>query len=215
MAVYWLEPGDDFPSESFMEADGPIAVSRDLVYGQLKRAYSCGIFPWYNEGELVQWFCPDPRFVLFPEEIIISKSMRQVMRSARFSFSRNQAFDAVVDCCAHSPRKEGPGTWLTTELKHNLSLLNQEGWAESVEVWEKGELVGGLYGIRRGEVFMGESMFSRVSNASKAGLIFLAGQAVLDGITIIDCQVQSDHLASLGARLISRQEFLDFFGQRG
>lgn len=194
-----------------MEADGPVGVSMELHYGQLKRAYSRGIFPWYNEGELVQWWCPDPRFVLFPEEILISKSMRQVMRSGRFTFSRNQAFEAVVGHCANSPRKEGPGTWLTTELKQNLNLLHQEGWAESVEVWENGDLVGGLYGIRRGAVFMGESMFSRVSNASKAGLIYLAGEAFSENVKIIDCQVYSDHLASLGARLISRKAFLEYF----
>lgn len=208
MAIFFLEPDSEFPTESQLDKEGLIAVSEELTLDMLLRAYPKGIFPWYNEGELVQWWCPDPRFVLFPEELKISKSMKQVLRSGKFKFTRNQNFEKVIQQCATVARKDQDGTWLTQALQAKLLELHQLGWAISLEVWEKEELVGGLYGILYGKIFFGESMFSKVSNASKAGFIQFVEELKEEGILLIDCQVYTPHLENLGARLIPRKDFL-------
>jgi leucyl/phenylalanyl-tRNA--protein transferase len=210
MAIYFLNPEDDFPPEEKMEADAPIAVSEELDYLQLKRAYTKGIFPWYNPGELVQWWCPDPRFVLFPENLRISHSMKTLIRSGKFTCTINQAFSEVIHQCASIPRKGQNGTWLTPELMASLNRLHEEGWAHSCEVWKGSELVGGLYGILQGKVFFGESMFARESNASKAGFIHLVRTLQARGIHIIDCQYYSEHLERLGAEFMPRKNFLKY-----
>jgi leucyl/phenylalanyl-tRNA--protein transferase len=208
MAIYLLEPNSDFPPEHKMEKDGPIAVSWALHYEQLKRAYSHGIFPWYNEGEPVQWWCPDPRFVLFPDKLKISHSMKSLFKKEKFVVTFNQAFKDVLRNCAEIPRKDQDGTWLSEELQHNLYRLHAEGWAHSCEVWEAGVLVGGLYGVIYQRVFYGESMFSRVPNASKFGFITWVNHLKANGITLIDCQYYSAHLESLGAEFMPRTTFL-------
>jgi leucyl/phenylalanyl-tRNA--protein transferase len=208
MAVFFLEPDSEFPTESQLDPEGLIAVSEELTLDMLLRAYPNGIFPWYNEGELVQWWCPDPRFVLFPEELKISKSMKQVLKSGKFRFTRNKGFAQVIQQCATVSRKGQEGTWLTQALQAQLLELHQLGWAISFEVWEQEQLVGGLYGILYGKIFFGESMFSKVSNASKAGFIQFVQELQEEGIVLIDCQVHTPHLESLGAQLIPRKEFL-------
>lgn len=188
---------------------GLVAVGGDLSPERLWLAYRLGIFPWYNPGEEILWWCPDPRFVLFPDEIKVSKSMRKVLRDGVFNFTTNQNFEDVMRCCAEVPRKEQDGTWISEELIRSFLILHQEGMAHSFEVWKDGELVGGFYGLEVGSVFCGESMFSRVSNASKAGFInFVLNEGWR--FSLIDCQVHSDHLESLGARLIPKINFLGF-----
>jgi len=210
MAIYFLEADAPFPSEDLMDADGLIAVSETLDLQRLRNAYDSGIFPWYNEGELVQWWCPNPRFVLFPSDLKVSSSMRKILRLGVFDISFNQDFASVISACAAVERKGQSGTWITDEMKACYIQLHQEGRAESVEVWLEGELVGGLYGIRTGHVFCGESMFSKVSNASKAGFIRWVEHLQLQGVTLIDCQVYTEHLASLGAHEMSRTAFLEW-----
>lgn len=209
MSIFWVNSEEEFPDESEMDPEGMIALSEELRLPILKKAYTLGIFPWYNEGEYVQWWCPDPRFVLFPDELKVSKSMQQVLRSGKFTFSQNEAFEEVIEACASAPRRNQTGTWLTNELQKNLIQLHKDGWAISCEVWEDGLLVGGLYGILLGKIFFGESMFSKVSNASKAGFIQLVKNMEKNGVLLIDCQVYTDHLASLGARKIPRKTFLE------
>lgn len=208
MSIYCIDSAHDFPDESIMDQDGLIAISETLTLDMLRKAYPLGIFPWYNEGEWVHWWCPNPRFVLFPDELKVSKSMRQILNSGKFRITRNTAFEEVIKACATVTRKNQTGTWLTKELQANLIQLHKEGWAISCEVWQEGALVGGLYGILLGKVFFGESMFSRVSNASKAGFIQLVGELKHNGILLIDCQVYTEHLASLGAKEIARVDFL-------
>lgn len=210
MAIYFLEADVPFPSENLMDADGLIAVSENLDLQRLRNAYDSGIFPWYNEGELVQWWCPNPRFVLFPSDLKVSSSMRKILRQGIFDISFNQDFAAVISACAAVERKGQSGTWITDEMKACYIQLHQEGRAESVEVWLEGELVGGLYGVRTGHVFCGESMFSKVSNASKAGFIRWVEHLQLQGVTLIDCQVYTEHLASLGAHEMSRTAFWEW-----
>lgn len=209
MSIFRVYSEDDFPEESKMDPEGLIAVSTELRLPLLKKAYTLGIFPWYSEGELVQWWCPDPRFVLFPDELKISKSMKQVLKSGKFTFTQNEAFEEVIEACASVPRRNQNGTWLTNQLQKNLIQLYKDDWAISCEVWQDGILVGGLYGIVLGNIFFGESMFSKVSNASKAGFIQLVNEMKKNGILLIDCQVYTDHLASLGAKEIPRKSFLE------
>lgn len=171
-------------------------------------AYSLGIFPWFNEGDEIFWWSPDPRFVLFPEELKISKSMRKILRDDKFVFTENKCFEEVMRNCANISRRGQDGTWISEEMIKAYTELNQQGKAKSIEVWENGELVGGFYGVEMGHVFSGESMFSKVSNASKAGFIqFVEKNA--DRYKLIDCQVYTEHLESLGAREIPKIEFLD------
>ena len=165
-----------------------VAVGGDLSAQRLILAYSLGIFPWFNEGDEIFWWSPDPRFVLFPEEIKVSKSMRKILRDGKFIFTENKCFEEVMRNCASISRRGQDGTWISEEMIKAYTELNQQGKAKSIEVWENGELVGGFYGVEMGRVFCGESMFSKVSNASKAGFIqFVEKNA--DRYQLIDCQV--------------------------
>lgn len=210
--MYFIAPDQPFPPVSFADDEGLLAVSRDLSPQRLKDAYSKGIFPWYNEGQPVLWWSPDPRMVLFPEELKIAKSMRPLLNQDKFQVTFNQDFEQVIDNCGKIDRKGQDGTWITPEIRKNYLKLHEEGVVYSTEVWRKDELAGGLYGVylREKKVFCGESMFSKVSNASKFGFIKLVQKLEIEGIKLIDCQVYTSHLESLGAREISRDEFLKF-----
>jgi leucyl/phenylalanyl-tRNA--protein transferase len=170
-------------------------------------AYRTGIFPWY-EGDHILWWSPDPRFVLFPADLKISKSMRVLLKRNAFEFTVNEAFTAVINSCKTISRKEQDGTWITDEVKKAYTRLHELGYAQSAEVWQNGELAGGLYGIRLGKVFFGESMFSKQSNASKYAFISYVQQIKTEGVQLIDCQVYTEHLQSLGANMISRDIFI-------
>lgn len=196
------------PVEEAME-DGLLAMGGDVSPDRLLLAYHQGIFPWYND-DLPLWWAPDPRFVLFPDELRIHKSMQSIIRKGTFSWTVNQSFSDVVKKCSTSLRPHQDGTWLNEELIDSLLILHQRGYAHSVEVWQNNQLVGGLYGIKLGKVFCGESMFSSVSNASKFGFLNYALQLRDEGIQLIDCQVYSEHLASLGARMIERKKFMEY-----
>jgi leucyl/phenylalanyl-tRNA--protein transferase len=195
-----------FPDHAYADDNGLLAIGGDLGRDRLLLAYRSGIFPWFSENEPIQWWSPDPRFVLFPDKIRISKSMKKVMQSNQFSFTINQSFDEVIRYCAQLRAWEG--TWITHEMIEAYSDLHRSGYAVSAETWENGKLVGGLYGIRMGKLFFGESMFSLVSNASKYALIRYVQQLQQEGVAMIDCQVYTQHLESMGAEFISRPEFL-------
>lgn len=198
-----------FPDYSFTNEYGIIAIGGDLSTERLKLAYRLGIFPWFNEDEPILWWFPDPRFVLFPAELKVSKSMRKVLRDETFSFTENQAFDQVIQNCRILKRKGQKGSWITDEMMNAYIELHRMGLAKSVEVWQNGELVGGFYGVEGKRIFCGESMFSKVSNASKAGFIQFV-QKYQDRYELIDCQVYTKHLESLGAREIPAAEFLNY-----
>lgn len=198
---------DPFPDIETADNDGLLAVGGDLSEERLIMAYKNGIFPWYSNGQPILWWCPDPRMVLYTKEVKISKSMQKVMNDGQFQFSIDRAFEEVMLNCAHVDRKGEHGTWITDEIMQAYAGLHQNGNAHSVEVWQGQELVGGLYGVSLGSMFFGESMFHKVSNASKAGFIHFAQWGAKHGIDIIDCQIESDHLSSLGARNIPRKEF--------
>ena len=203
----------EFPPIEDCGADGLLAVGGDLSPERLILAYSQGIFPWFNEDSLILWWCPDPRMVLFPANLKISKSMGRILESDRFRLSRNTCFDEVIEHCARVSRKGQDGTWITTEMLKAYKQLHRQGHAHSYEVWENDELVGGLYGVDLGNVFCGESMFSLVSNASKYAFIKMVRELAAENYRMIDCQLYSEHLASLGAEEISRAEFLHLLEQ--
>jgi len=193
------------PIEDALE-DGLLAIGGDLSIERLILAYQKGIFPWY-EGETPLWWSPDPRFVLFPEQLVISKSMHQIIKKKLFEFKTNTSFSEVIKQCKNQPRIGQDGTWITDAVEMAYNQLHQKGIAISAEAWQNDELVGGLYGIKMGKLFFGESMFSKVSNASKYAFIQLVNQLKLEGIVLIDCQVYTAHLESLGATMISRSNF--------
>jgi len=197
-----------FPPVEMASPEGILAFGGDLQPQRLILAYQSGIFPWYNEGEPIIWYSPSERMVLFPEELHISRSMRTMMRNHEFHLTWNKAFEQVIDQCQKSPRKDQLGTWITEEMKEAYIRLHKLGFAKSVEVWHKDELVGGLYGIDLGHIFCGESMFSKVSNTSKLAFIHLVQELQKKDYKLIDCQVYNEHLESLGAREISREEFV-------
>tara|TARA_R110002050_G_scaffold41842_6_gene101195 strand:+ start:398 stop:1033 length:636 start_codon:yes stop_codon:yes gene_type:complete len=197
-----------FPDVENADDDGLLAVGGDLSPERLLLAYRNGIFPWFNEDSVILWWSPDPRMVLFPNEIRISKSMRQVIKSNRFTISWNTQFEKVIDSCSAIKRKGQEGTWITPEMKSAYLRLYQMGIAKSMEVWENDLLVGGLYGIDLGNVFCGESMFSKTSNASKYAFICLAKELQQKEYRLIDCQVYTTHLESLGAKEIPRKQFI-------
>ena len=199
-----------FPSALSANNDGVVAIGGDLDPKRILKAYKQGIFPWFESDDYLVWWSPDPRMVLFPEKLRISKSTKKVLKDANFKVTFNQSFDEVVDCCAKVKRFGQNGTWITEGLKKAYNLLHKEGHAFSVEVWKDFELVGGLYGIDLGDVFCGESMFSKENNASKIGFIHLIKELSKNGYKLIDCQVPSAHMKSLGAEEISRQQFLKF-----
>ncbi len=208
MPVYRLNDQLLFPPPEFAEPEGLLAVGGDLSPSRLLLAYSMGIFPWFSEDEPILWWSPDPRCVLDPAELVISRSLAKTLRQGRFRTSFNEAFSAVVAACADIRRKHEAGTWITGDMLQAYDRLHRLGFAHSVECWQGDELVGGLYGVSLGRCFFGESMFHRVTDASKVALVELVRKVVEKGGGLIDCQVPNPHLASLGAREISRREFL-------
>ena len=206
--LYFLTEKLEFPPVSRANSEGLLAVGGDLSPERLILAYTNGIFPWFNEDSLILWWCPDPRMVLFPSKVRISKSMRKLINSGVFEIRVNTAFEQVIDHCASVVRYGQEGTWITEQMKNAYLKLYQLGVAKSYEVWQDNELVGGLYGVDLGHVFCGESMFSLVDNASKFALIMLARELDNKGYTLIDCQLYTPHLESMGAEEISRESFL-------
>jgi leucyl/phenylalanyl-tRNA---protein transferase len=202
-----------FPPVETADEEGIVAIGGDLSLERLLLAYRSGIFPWYNEDEPIIWWCPDPRFVLFPGHIKVSKSMHTVLKSGRFRFTINQSFTQVIQNCQAIDRAGQDGTWITAAVVQAYTLLHQKGYAHSAETWLDGELVGGLYGIRMGNVFFGESMFSRVSNASKFAFIHYIKQLQNEGVVLVDCQIHTKHLESLGAEMISREQFIELLNR--
>lgn len=198
-----------FPSVTTAHEDGLLALGGDLSTERLLLAYRNGIFPWYNEDEPIQWYSPDPRFVLFPEELKISKSMKTVLNNGSFRFTINKKFKEVMEQCKTISRKDQDGTWIHPDMVGAYTKLNEAGYAISAEAWNKGELVGGLYGVLIGKVFFGESMFSKTSNASKFAFIKMVQFLQMQKVTLLDCQVYTPHLESLGARMIGRNEFIE------
>jgi leucyl/phenylalanyl-tRNA--protein transferase len=207
LPVFALDKELFFPPPELAEADGLLAIGGDLSAERLIKAYREGIFPWY-EGEHILWWSPDPRFVLFPGEIKISRSMQALLKKDRFSFTMNKAFDQVISQCKTVNRPGQFGTWITDEVEEAYTRLHHSGYAVSAEAWSGNGLVGGLYGLLIGKLFCGESMFSKQSNASKFAFIKLVEQLKKQGVELIDCQVYTEHLESLGARMISREKFI-------
>ncbi len=203
------EPGAPFPDVSLAEREpnGLLAVGGDLSAQRLINAYLQGIFPWFSEDEPILWWSPDPRTVLFPEQVRVSRSLRKKLKKGIFSVSFDRNFEAVIQACAQ-PRDRSPGTWLVPEMIAAYRRLHELGLAHSVEVWQDDQLVGGLYGMALGGVFFGESMFSRVPDSSKIALVQLSRTLLDWGFKMIDCQVYTPHLASLGAEEIPRQRFV-------
>ena len=208
MSLFILNNELLFPPVHLAEPDGLLAIGGDLSMERLLLAYRQGIFPWY-EGRHILWWCPDPRFVLFPEELKESKSMRQLIRRETFEFRVDSDFKQVIASCKTIARRGQESTWITDEVREAYTRLHLAGYAHSAEVWQDGELAGGLYGIRMGKVFFGESMFSKVSNASKYAFILYMQRLQAEGVQLIDCQVYTEHLESLGARMIPREHFID------
>lgn len=202
-----------FPPVEEALPDGLLAVGGDLGTDRLLLAYRSGIFPWFSDDEPPLWWSPDPRFVLLPEELKVSKSMKKVLNSGAFEFRINTAFRRVIEQCSATPRKGQDGTWITDEILEAYSELHQMGYAWSAEAWQGNELAGGLYGIWMGKAFFGESMFSKVSNASKFAFINWVHHLRQEGVALIDCQVHTNHLESLGARMIPRSAFMKLLSQ--
>ena len=202
-----------FPSVEKASPEGIVAMEGNLSPGMLLSAYKQGIFPWYSAGEPILWWSPNPRMVLFPDNIHISKSMKRNFNKQKFSFSMDNQFSEVINSCGGIPRKHEDGTWITSEMKDAYIYLHELGWGHSVEVWEDNELVGGLYGLSIGSVFFGESMFSKKTDASKAAFIVLAQTLGKLGFSMIDCQLYTPHLESLGAEKIDRKEYLELLNK--
>ena len=213
--MIWLTDKIEFPDYKFATKDGILALGGDLSEERLIYAYKNGIFPWFSEGDPIVWYCPHKRMVLYPNDLRISKSMRKIINKNQFIITENLTFEEVIYNCKSIDRKDGFGTWITDEMEQAYINLHKKGVAKSIEVWrpfdcaqgdKKMELVGGLYGLEINNVFCGESMFSKVSNASKLAFIHLVNNC---GYKFIDCQVYNDHLASLGAKEVSREYFLE------
>lgn len=208
MQVPILEANQAFPPVDQATTDGLLAVGGDLSPERILKAYREGIFPWYGDDFPIMWWSPDPRFVLFPENLIIQKSMRPYL-NGRLQVTFDTCFERVIEECARVPRAGQDGTWITPEMKEAYTQLHDMGYAHSVEVWNEDELVGGLYGICLGHVFFGESMFSKENNASKTGFITLVNKMKERGIELIDCQIETEHLSSLGASSVERTLFIE------
>jgi leucyl/phenylalanyl-tRNA--protein transferase len=209
--IWWIssgDPPDSFPDveTAFAVPDGLLAAGGDLSDERLLHAYGHGIFPWYSEGQPILWWSPDPRCVIAPAELRISRRLRRSLRNSGFEIRFNSAFAALVTMCAAN-RPGQDGTWITAEMAAAYSQLQRRSWAHSIEVWLDDRLVGGLYGLAIGRVFFGESMVSQVANASKAAMLALCMLLAESGFTLLDCQVESPHLMSLGATLIPRKRF--------
>jgi leucyl/phenylalanyl-tRNA--protein transferase len=197
-----------FPDPETARPDGLLAAGGDLEPETLLEAYARGIFPWYSEGSPILWWSPDPRMLFFPGDLHISHSLRQTLRSGRYTCTFDEAFEEVIEACAHIPRKEGEGTWITPEMKEAYIRLHELGYAHSVETWYEGEMVGGLYGVSLGHAFFGESMFHRMRDASKTALWHLVQWCREKEFRFIDAQMPTEHLARLGARTVTRKDFL-------
>ena len=195
-----------FPDTALAEPDGLLAIGGDLKPDRILAAYKNGIFPWFNDNDPVCWYSPHERCVIFPSKIHVSKSMQKSMRTKEFDVTTNTAFAAVIAACKNTERKGQDGTWITDEMEEAYIKLHTLGIAKSIEVWQKNQLVGGIYGLEINNVFCGESMFSHKSNASKAAMIWLCTQ---NNYTLIDCQLMTDHLISMGAEMISQQQFMN------
>lgn len=208
--MYFLTDELVFPPVDSANVEGLLAVGGDLSPERLLLAYQSGIFPWFDNDSIILWWSPDPRMILYPNEIKISKSMRKVIRDNKFTLTVNTCFKEVLEHCSSVPRAGQDGTWITKEMKNAYIELHKRGIATSYEVWEKDKLVGGLYGVDLGHIFCGESMFSLTSNASKFAFIKLAQELQANEYNIIDCQLHTDHLESMGAKEISRKEFVKF-----
>lgn len=208
MPVFLLNEELLFPPPELATEDGLIAVGGDVSPERLVLAYAQGIFPWPVRGMPLLWFSPDPRFVLWPEEAHVGRSLRKRVRRGTYEVRVDTAFDAVIRGCASSPRPGQDGTWITAELERGFEELHRLGYAHSIEAWRDGELVGGLYGVSLGAAFFGESMFSRAPDASKVAFVTLLGNAVAWGFEFIDCQVYTEHLERFGAMDIPRDVFL-------
>jgi leucyl/phenylalanyl-tRNA--protein transferase len=210
-APFWIDSsaaGVQFPDVSLAldEPNGLLAVGGDLRVERLLAAYRHGIFPWYNDDQPILWWSPDPRAVLFPEHLKVSRSLKKTLRNHPFRITADQAFAQVMAACG-GPRRDANGTWITPAIKQAYGRLHDMGIAHSVESWQGDELVGGLYGVAIGRVFFGESMFSRVTDASKVAFVYAVRQLQRWGYELIDCQVRTEHLVSLGAETIPRTEF--------
>lgn len=210
--MYLLSKELIFPPVHLADEDGWLALGGDLSSERLLLAYNSGIFPWFSEESPIMWFSPNPRMVLFPDELKVSKSMKQIIRKEVFEVRINTAFSEVINRCASIPRKDQLETWITEDMQEAYNQLHQLGYAVSVETWKNNQLVGGLYGIwlKNKRLFCGESMFSTESNASKFAFIKMVEYLKENDIRLIDCQMHTDHLASLGAREIPREDFMKF-----
>jgi leucyl/phenylalanyl-tRNA--protein transferase len=208
MPVYILNDKVWFPPADDAMEDGLLAIGGDLSEERLLYAYRHGIFPWY-EDDIPLWWCPHPRFVLFPDELKVSKSMQQVIKKNKFEFKTNTAFENVIHNCKTVNRADQHGTWITDDVEKAYINLHKKNYAVSAETWQNNILVGGLYGVRLGNIFFGESMFSLVSNASKFAFIKYIEQLRNQGVQLIDCQVYTEHLQSLGAKMMNRKNFLE------
>jgi leucyl/phenylalanyl-tRNA--protein transferase len=208
--IPWLEGADSFPPPdcALREPNGLLCAGGDLTAQRIVQAYINGIFPWYSPGEPVLWWSPDPRMVLFPSEFKISRSLRKRLRKGHYEVRLDSSFAAVIQACAHTLRPGQPGTWITPEIQAAYVRLHELGYAHSVETWIDGTLAGGLYGIAIGKMFYGESMFAHLADASKIAIAHLARFLDEQGFGLIDCQMNTTHLASLGAREILRDDFL-------
>ncbi|VAW65066.1 Leucyl/phenylalanyl-tRNA--protein transferase [hydrothermal vent metagenome] len=217
ISLQWLAPKSnaDFPDvkTALDEPEGLLAAGGDLTITRLIRAYQEGIFPWYSTGEPILWWAPDPRFVLPPAHIKVSRSLAKNLRNHSFTIRMDSAFEQVISICAEQPRKDQPGTWITDEMRAAYIELHKAGHAHCVECWHGDELVGGLYGVHTGQVFCGESMFSRQSNASKIALVHLCRFLQLHQFELIDSQVHTEHLERLGARMMPRDEYIEILQQ--
>lgn len=208
MHLHMLSDEIWFPPVEEALPDGLLAIGGDLCTKRLLLAYRSGIFPWYDD-ETPLWWSPDPRFVIFPEKLKVSKSMKQLLKKGAFDFTINNTFEQVIRNCQLAPRPGQDGTWINEDIIAAYTELHRLGFAHSAEVWQDDELVGGLYGIRMGNMFFGESMFSKQTNASKYAFIKYVQQLQSEGVQLIDCQVYTEHLESLGAEMIPRTEFID------
>jgi leucyl/phenylalanyl-tRNA--protein transferase len=209
MAVYLLSDDLFFPSPNLASGDGLLAIGGDLSQKRLLLAYSMGIFPWYSEAEPILWWSPDPRLVLYPEELYVSKSLKKTIKKDLFRITMDQAFERVIIECARSRTENDEGTWIVDEMIQAYCELHASGFAHSVEAWQNEKLAGGLYGVSLGKCFFGESMFTRITNASKVAFVALVNHLKALGFDLIDCQITTEHLVSFGAREIPRVLFLD------
>ena len=208
MPVYLLTEKPIFPPPQMATQDGLLAVGGDLSPERLLQAYRKGIFPWYAEHEPIMWWSPDPRLVLYPRQLYVTKSLRKIINQRKFRITFDQAFGRVIEACATTHAAGREGTWIVTDMRDAYLRLHDLGYAHSVEAWQGDQLAGGLYGVSLGRSFFGESMFTLVSNASKVALVALVRQLERMAFDMVDCQIRTEHLMRFGAQLIPRRRFL-------